>query len=68
MHRHWSRLLRQTVPPLLLLLLLLPVFYALATTPGLALTIGAVVMAVPILALILLLGWEYLTGLMITLS
>jgi len=59
-HRHWSRLLRQTVPPLLLLLLLLPVFYALATTPGLALTIGAVVMAVPILALILLLGWEYL--------
>ncbi len=59
-HRHWSRLLRQMTPPFLLLLLLLPIFYALATTPGLALTIGAVVMAVPILALILLLAWEYL--------
>lgn len=58
--RHWSKLLRQALPPFILLLLLLPVFYALATTPGLALNIGAMVMAVPILALFLLITWEYL--------
>jgi hypothetical protein len=58
--RHWSRLFRQTVPPVLLLLLLLPVFYALATASGVILTVAAVIVAIPILALFLLISWEYL--------
>jgi len=58
--RHWSRLFRQTAPPFLLLLLLLPVFYALATASGVILTVAAVIVALPILALFLLITWEYL--------
>ncbi|MBN1875726.1 MAG: cyclic nucleotide-binding domain-containing protein [Anaerolineae bacterium] len=58
--RHWSQFVRLVMPPLLLFLLLLPVFGALVVSPNNALRLLSVILALPLLALGVLLGWQYL--------
>ncbi len=57
--RHWAHLVRKVAPPLLLFLFLFPVFLFLLASPSYFGKIAAILLALPLIALISLVGWQY---------
>lgn len=58
--RHWTRLFRQAAAPAIVLLLLLPAVVTLSVVGEGALMLLAALLAVPVLALIGGIGWQYI--------
>lgn len=58
--RHWARVLRKVLPPLLLFTILFPVFAALLSVHVAWAPIVALLLAFPLIGLILFMGWQYL--------
>jgi len=59
-HRHWTRLFRQVIAPLLFLVLLAPALSYLSSRGTLVGSIFAVVVAIPVVASIGVVAWQYL--------
>ena len=57
--RHWAQLMRKAFPPLLMFLILLPIFALLLSSSSMIGMVGAIVLAVPLIVLMGLVGWQY---------
>jgi len=57
--RHWAQLLRKVAPPLVFFILLVVVFVLLLTSTSSFGPIGAMFLAIPLIALLILVGWNY---------